>query len=81
MTLNEILRIKTKNWRESSYKSDYSAIREIFEYNFLDTDNQNLRFLRKAQFEALETYWYLRLVENTSHIFDLNKKYFQGEDI
>jgi len=59
MTLNEILRIKVKNWQESNYKSDYSAIREIFEYNFFDTDNQNLRYLRKAQFEALETYWYL----------------------
>lgn len=81
MTLNEILRIKVKNWQEGNYESDYSAIREIFEYNFLDTDNQNLRYLRKAQFEALETYWYLRLVENTPHIFDLYKKYFQGEDL
>jgi hypothetical protein len=35
-----------------------------------------LRFLRKAQFEALETYWYLRLVERTPHIFDLYKRLY-----
>jgi len=81
MTLNEILRIKVKSWQESNYKSDYSVIREIFEYNFLDTESQNLRYLRKAQFEALETYWYLRLVENTPHIFDLYKKYFSNKGL
>ena len=36
----------------------------------------NLRFLRKAQFEALETYWYLRLAEKTPHIFNLYKKIY-----
>jgi len=81
MTLNEILKIKVKEWRENNYKSNFPAIREIFEYNFLDTESQNLRYLRKAQFEALETYWYLRIVENTPHIFDLYKKYFQGENL
>ena len=35
-----------------------------------------MRFLRKAQFEALETYWYLRLVERTLHIFDLYKRLY-----
>ncbi|MEO0267819.1 MAG: DEAD/DEAH box helicase family protein [candidate division WOR-3 bacterium] len=81
MSINETLRIKLKDWRKSSYASNYPVIREIFEYNFLDSENQNLRYLRKAQFEALETYWYLRLVENTPRIFDLYKKYFQGEKI
>jgi len=81
MHLNEILKTKVKNWRDSGYKCDYPVIREIFEYNFLDSESQNLRYLRKAQFEALETYWYLRIVENTSHIFDLYKKYFQGKDL
>ena len=81
MTLNEILKTKLKDWRESDYKSNYPVIREIFEYNFLDTENQNLRYLRRAQFEALETYWYLRIIEKTPHIFDLYKKYFQGENL
>jgi hypothetical protein len=81
MNLYEILKIKVKEWRENNYQCDYPVIREIFEYNFLDTENQKLRYLRKAQFEALETYWYLRLVEKTPRIFDLYKKYFQGEDL
>ena len=81
MNLYEILKIKVKEWREANYQCDYPVIREIFEYNFLDTENQKLKYLRKAQFEALETYWYLRLVEDTPHIFDLYKKYFQGENL
>ncbi len=81
MNLYEILKIKVKEWRENNYQCDYPSIREIFEYNFLDAENQKLRYLRKAQFEALETYWYLRLVEKTPRIFDLYKKYFQGEDL
>jgi hypothetical protein len=81
MNLYEILKIKVKEWRENNYQCDYPVIREILEYNFLDTENQKLSYLRKAQFEALETYWYLRLVEKTPRIFDLYKKYFQGEDL
>jgi len=81
MTLNEILKTKTIEWRKNGYKCDYPVIREILEYNFLDIGNQKLRYLRKAQFEALEVYWYLRLVENTSHIFGLYKKYFQGKNL
>jgi type III restriction enzyme len=81
MHLYEILKSKVKEWRENNYQCDYPVIREIFEYNFLDPENQKLRYLRKAQFEALETYWYLRLVEKTPRIFDLYKKYFQGEEL
>jgi len=81
MNLNEILKIKVKNWRENNYQSDFSVIKEIFEYNFLGFENKTLRYLRKAQFEALETYWYLRLKEKTPHIFDLYKKYLQGENL
>jgi len=81
MNLYEILKIKVKEWREANYQCDYPVIREIFEYNFLDTENQKLKYLRKAQFEALETYWYLRLAEKTPRVFDLYKKYFQGEEL
>lgn len=81
MHLHEILKSKVKDWREDNYKSDYPVIREIFEYSFLDLENQKLKYLRKAQFEALETYWYLRLIEKTPRIFDLYKKYFQGEQL
>jgi len=81
MTLYEVLKTKVREWRKSNYFSDFSAIGEVFEYNFLNANGQDLRYLRKVQFEALETYWYLRLIENTPHIFNLYKKYFQGEDL
>lgn len=81
MTLNEIYKKTIKKWRENNYQSDFPLIKEIFEHNLLNTENQSLIYLRKAQFEALETYWYLRLVENTPRVFDLYKKYFQGEDL
>jgi len=76
MTLYNILKEKVKEWRQNNYKSEFPALYEIMEYNF-DSENGNLRFLRKAQFEALETYWYLRLVEGTPHIFDLYRKIYK----
>jgi hypothetical protein len=40
------------------YPSSYPVIATILNFN-------KNNFLRRAQFEALETYWYLRLVKNT----------------
>jgi len=76
MTLHSILKSKILEWRRDNYQSDFSTISEILEYN-LNPETGNLRFLRKAQFEALETYWYLRLVEGTPHIFNLYKKLYE----
>lgn len=76
MTLHSILKSKILQWRRDNYQSDFSTISEILEYN-LNPETGNLRFLRKAQFEALETYWYLRLVEGTPHIFNLYKKLYE----
>jgi len=56
MTLHSILKSKILEWRRDNYQSDFSTISEILEYN-LNPETGNLRFLRKAQFEALETYW------------------------
>jgi len=80
MSLYSLLKSKVGEWRTTSYTSDYAALSEILDFNF-DLKSHTYRFLRKAQFEALETYWYLRLIEKTPHIFDLYKKYFQGEDL
>jgi type III restriction enzyme len=80
MTLHSILKSKVSEWRESDYNSDYPVISEIFNYN-LNPETQTLSYLRKAQFEALETYWYLRLVGKTPHIFDLYKKLFQPKEL
>jgi len=75
MSLYNLLKTKVSEWRKDKYKSDFSSISEILDFN-LNFETGGLRFLRKAQFEALETYWYLRLVEGTPHIFDLYKKLY-----
>ncbi|MBW2168275.1 MAG: hypothetical protein JRG69_03270, partial [Deltaproteobacteria bacterium] len=43
----------------------------------MDSEIGTRRFLRTPQIHALETYWYLRLLEKTPHIFDLYKRFFQ----
>ncbi|MEO0258498.1 MAG: DEAD/DEAH box helicase family protein [candidate division WOR-3 bacterium] len=75
--LYEVLREKVIEWRARDYEVEFAAISEILNYNY-DKETGNLRFLRKAQFEALETYWYLRLIENTPHIFDLYRKLYSN---
>ena len=52
MFLHELLKAKISEWRGSNYAADYPAIGEILDYNF-DSETQSLRYLRKAQFEAL----------------------------
>lgn len=73
MFLHELLKSRVSAWRSSNYVADYPAIGEILDYNF-DSDTQSFRYLRKAQFEALEIYWYLRLKEGTPHVLDLYKQ-------
>ena len=78
-TLFEILKSKTADWKKNHYKSKYSAIQEILEWQIVNgkKGSSMLRYLRQPQLEALEIYWYLRTQENTPQIFDLYKKYFQ----
>ena len=80
MFLHDKLKASVTEWRKSKYKSDYSAISEILDYNY-DSETQSFRYLRKAQFEALETYWYLRLKEETPHIFNLYCRAFNSTDL
>jgi len=74
------LKEKVIKWREEGYPCNYPALSEIFNYNLYEDEsgNQILRYLRKAQFETLETYWYLRVVEKTPHIFDLYNKLYDN---
>jgi hypothetical protein len=77
--LFQLLSEKVDEWRANGYPSDYSAISEILEYAKIPGSDQisyQLRFLRAAQLKALEIYWYLRLVENTPHTFDLYKQFY-----
>ncbi len=74
--LYELIQRNVAAWREDGYPTeDYAAIAEILDYAMLP-EGGGLRFLRVAQLRALETYWYLRLVEDTPHIFDLYQRYY-----
>ena len=75
MTLHDKLKTKVAEWRDSKYESEYTAISEILDYNY-DSENKSSHYLRKAQFKALENYWYLRLREGTPHIFDLYTRFY-----
>jgi len=75
MNLHERLKTEVAKWKKKNYVSRYSAIAETLEWQVLNGKNGSsaLRYLRKPQLEALETYWYLRLEKETPHIFDLYK--------
>jgi len=75
MNLYEALAMNVAEWRQNKYKHEkFSAIAEILEWA-QNPDVSAFR-LRAPQFRALETYWYLRLKENTPHILDLYKQVF-----
>jgi hypothetical protein len=74
--LHQVLGQRVDQWRADGYPSpDYPAVAEIFEWA-RDDQTGSLRFLRRPQLRALETYWYLRLVEKTPHVFDLYRRLF-----
>lgn len=74
--LYEELANRVAGWRSAGYPSEeYPAVGEILDYA-LDDQTGYPRFLRRAQLLALETYWYLRLVERTPHIFELYQRAF-----
>lgn len=69
---------KVQLWRQKNYlHPDYPAISEILKFATLEDGSP--RYLRAAQLMALETYWYLRLIENTPHIINLYNKYYPDE--
>lgn len=76
--LYQELSLKVSDWRKANYNSEYSTIAEVLEWAS-NPDGSGFK-LRPPQIRALETYWYLRLVENTPHIFDLYKRIFPPED-
>lgn len=70
--LFKALSIKVDEWRTSKYEcQEFPAIGEILDFALEDPATDQLRYLRRAQFRALETYWYLRLVLNTQRTPDL----------
>lgn len=76
--LYQLLVENIRLWREAGYGSEqFPAIAEILQFQIADESGNNLRFLRKPQFHALEVYWYLRLAKKTPHVFDLYKTSYQ----
>ncbi|MCX6136376.1 MAG: DEAD/DEAH box helicase family protein [Ignavibacteriales bacterium] len=70
---------RTQNWHKGHYQAgEYKAIAEILEWA-ANPDGSGWK-LRPPQLRALEVYWYLRLVENTPHIFDLYRSLFPPSD-
>lgn len=75
-SLYDRLAARVGAWRTAGYPSQaYSAIAEVLEWS-RDPQEHQLRFLRAPQLRALETYWYLRLVEQTPHIVALYQRLF-----
>lgn len=75
--LYQALAARVDAWRVEHYPcTDFPAIREILEFATEDAETGQLRYLRRAQFRALETYWYLRLVLKTPRIPDLYTQLF-----
>ncbi len=75
--LFQALARRVDNWRAANYPcQDHPAIREILEFAVEDDNSGQLRYLRKAQLRALETYWYLRLVLGTPEIPKLYETLF-----
>lgn len=75
--LHEALASRVEEWRRTGCPcDDYPAIAEILAFALEDEEQRRLRYLRAAQFRALETYWYLRLVLGTPRIPALYEKLF-----
>ncbi len=76
MLIPEILSKKVDEWRKNNYSSNFPVLSEILNFNYVEDGDGNKipRYLRRAQIEALETYWYLRIIEETPLMKDLYKK-------
>ena len=78
--LYDVLAGRVAAWRLAHYPHErFPAIGEVLDFATeagSDDGSGQLRYLRAAQLRALETYWYLRLVENTPRIPELYRILF-----
>ncbi len=78
--LHQRLAALAGTWRAEGYPSDeYPAIAETLEWS-RDPETEALRYLRPPQFRALETYWYLRLIQGTPRIPALYRALFPADE-
>jgi type III restriction enzyme len=75
--LFQALSARVDEWRKVRYEcADFPAISEILDFALEDPATDQLRYLRRAQLRALETYWYLRLVLHTPKVPALYSELF-----
>lgn len=73
--LHQALAERVSGWRTTGYPhNSFPAIAEILLH--ARNEDGSSRSLREPQIRALETYWYLRLVEGTPHVADLYERCF-----
>lgn len=75
-TLYSKIKEEVRKWRDENYFSEFPEIQEIL--NFQRDNSLQLKFLREPQFEALETYLYLRFVKKSKSIISLYKEFFSN---
>jgi len=77
--LHQALARRVDAWRDAGYPHErFPAVAEILGHAWDGPEEApHLRYLRAAQLRALETYWYLRLVEGTPHVADLYRRCFE----
>ncbi|MDE3017829.1 MAG: DEAD/DEAH box helicase family protein, partial [Nitrospirota bacterium] len=74
--LHQQIAARVNTWRLEDYSCpEYPALAEILEWAHVP-ETGHARFLRRPQLRALETYWYLRLIKKTPHVFDLYRKFY-----
>jgi len=77
MHLHEQIQQQVATWRQGGYTCPaHPAIVDILHYAVPPEENGARRFLRGAQLRALETYWYLRLIEQTPRTGELYARLF-----
>jgi type III restriction enzyme len=78
--LHQEIASRVAAWRLDGYPSpEFPVIAEILDWA-PESGTTTLRYLRRPQLQALETYWYLRLVETTPHIADLYRRLYPPDD-
>ena len=84
LSLFKSLQENALNWRKNGYAgTDFPLIGELLRWQFegaATSGGENgdpvLKYLREPQFQALEIYWYVRVVKKTPHIMELYKDLF-----
>lgn len=69
--LHEALRSRTQSWRATGHEHDACpAVAEIFDW-IEEPGSGAVRYLRRPQIDALEVYWWLRLIAATPEVDEL----------